>query len=92
MKISEEEKEVESLRIDLNQTIKHRLIERYGPNIGKALTECIQECISEGKEIDKDELKNCIKACLKGKKMNPVITDSNLNKIIIILGHWITVG
>ncbi len=86
---------IPNVRIDLKQTIRHRLIERYGPAIGEDLAECIQECISNGVQISKTDQKVMIKAikeCLKKKGLNPAISDDNLKEVCTILGYWVTAG
>ena len=86
---------IPNVRIDLKQTIRHRLIERYGPTLGETLAECIAKCISEGVQVsktDQKEMREKIKACLKEKGLNPAISDDNLKDVCVILGYWVTAG
>ncbi|MFX0003758.1 MAG: hypothetical protein ACFE9C_08165 [Candidatus Hodarchaeota archaeon] len=88
--------------IDLNQTIRERLIQRYGHNVGKRLIKVIQDCIAKhkGAPVDKKTLKQCIIDNLgkdeSGENIfssNPGdITDGNLNQILMLFSIWATVG
>ena len=78
------------MRIDLNQTLRHRLIERYGPTIGRKIAQGIQECIVEGHTGT--ALRDCIKARLQDILDAGNVTDANIDKIFSLMGHWETVG
>ena len=80
----------DNVRIDLNQTLKYRLIERYGPKVGRKIAEAIQECIVEGYR-GKD-----LQDCIKGKIQNLIdtgkVTNANLDGIVNLMSQWVTVG
>lgn len=83
--------------IDLNQTIRQRLIQRYGHLLGKRLVKVIQDCIAKGKgaPVEKAQLKQCIIENLGTDifKSNPGdITDTNLDQILMLFAIWATVG
>lgn len=80
----------DNVRIDLNQTLRHRLIERYGPRIGRRIAEAIQECVVEGKRGT--ELRDCIKARLKEILDAGNMTEENIDNIYSLMGHWVTIG
>ncbi|MCK4380831.1 MAG: hypothetical protein KAW51_06785 [Candidatus Lokiarchaeota archaeon] len=73
----------DNVRIDLNQTLRHRLIERYGPNAA------IPEFIVAGHTGI--TLKNYIK-----ERLQDLITAGNVIEgsvdNIHRMGHWVTVG
>lgn len=73
------------VRIDLNQSIRSRLIERYGPTLGKTIAQAIQQCIADGKR-GKD-LKDCIQTRFKEK-----LDKENVEEIYALMSHWETVG
>ena len=78
------------MRIDLNQTLRHRLIERYGPTIGRRIAEAIQECIVEGHTGT--ALRDCIKKQLQDIIDTGKLTDANIDNIFSLMGSWATVG
>ncbi|NVM36820.1 MAG: hypothetical protein HWN81_14585 [Candidatus Lokiarchaeota archaeon] len=80
----------DNVRIDLNQTLRHRLIEKYGPSIGPRIAEAIQECIVAGHTGT--ALRDCIKGRLKDLITAGNVTDVNLDNIMSLMGHWVTVG
>ncbi|MFX0036666.1 MAG: hypothetical protein ACFE9I_13620 [Candidatus Hermodarchaeota archaeon] len=81
---------IPNLRIDLNQTIRHRLIERHGPRIGLIITECIQECIAAG--YKGNDLKDCIEKCLSDKLKEEDYKAIDIDDVFGLLGHWVTAG
>lgn len=90
IKIPEElPEEIDS--IDLNQSIKHRLIERYGCKVGKKLACCIQNCLIEGNWKRKQVIA-CIKECLAEEIKEDKINEENITRIWWTLGFWHTVG
>jgi len=78
------------VRIDLNQTLRHRLIERYGPTIGRKIAQGIQECIVEGHTGT--ALRDCIRERIQDLITAGNVTDANIDKIFSLMGHWETVG
>ncbi|MFX0039366.1 MAG: hypothetical protein ACFFCY_12180 [Promethearchaeota archaeon] len=82
--------------INFKQSIKGRLINRYGKKLGSKLVKCFKKCLAKGggKPVDTEELKQCIIECLgEYYKSNPgEITEENLNQILILCGYWATVG
>lgn len=80
----------DNVRIDLNQTLRHRLIERYGPSTGRLIAEAIQECIVEGHRGT--DLKNCVQNRIKELIDTGKVTATNLDNIMNLMGWWETVG
>ena len=80
----------DNVRIDLNQTLRNRLIERYGPTIGRRIAEAIQECIVEGHTGT--ALSDCVKKRLKDEIDAEKITVANLDNIFSLMEHWVTIG
>ena len=80
----------DNVRIDLNQTVRHRLIERYGPTIGRRIAEAIQECIVEGHTGT--ALRDCIKKRLQDIIDTGKMTEANIDNIYSLMDHWATVG
>jgi len=80
----------DNVRIDLNQTLRHRLIERYGPGIGRRIAEGIQECIREGNTGT--ALRDCIQGRLQDLVDANEINNENIDKIFSLMSIWETVG
>ena len=80
----------DNVRIDLNQTLRHRLIERYGPSVGRKIAEAIQECIVAGHRGT--ALRDCIREKIQDLITAGNVTDTNLDNIMGLMGHWETIG
>lgn len=80
----------DNMRIDLNQTLRNRLIERYGPSVGNSITEAIQECIVEGHTGT--VLRDCVKKRLQDVIEAGKMTDANIDNIFSLMDHWATIG
>ena len=80
----------DNVRIDLNQTLRHRLIEKYGPTIGRKIAEAIQECIVAGHSGQ--ALRDCIRERIQDLITAGNVTDANLDDVMSLMAHWVTVG
>ncbi|MFX1499873.1 MAG: hypothetical protein ACFFDH_02785 [Promethearchaeota archaeon] len=80
----------DNVRIDVNQTLKHRLIEKYGPTIGRKISEAIQECIVEGHTGT--ALSDCIRNRLQDIIKTGKIDNANIDEIFNLMRSWICVG
>ncbi len=78
------------LRIDMNQSLKDLIIERWGCTIGKKFVCCIQDAIAKGK--DRAEVLDRLKKCLSDEIEKGEITDKEVENSVDGLHNYETMN
>jgi hypothetical protein len=82
------------MKIDMNQSLKHLIYQKYGRTGGRQLVRCIQDCLV--KHDKPADIKKCINDCLKKKVAAGKITekeaDVDVDVIVDRMDNYETIG